>query len=164
MWWRGSFYELWNIAKLKPLLFSTDLETLSLAFISSRLDYFNCWYTVLTLSVTLTFYKWSIMQQLYNKFAPTEENISRQSWLISIGYQFKIQSTLEWYFFFCMLAFGTVWHSFSFPFCSCLVIQVIFVILISSYLLIFICLCFDHLSMTLLSFFSCLIFFVLLML
>lgn len=47
---KRSFYHLRNIAKLKPLLSHSDLETVIHAFISSRLDYCNSLYTGLSQS------------------------------------------------------------------------------------------------------------------
>ena len=41
---KASFYQLRTIAKLKPILSATDLETVVHAFISSRLDYCNSLY------------------------------------------------------------------------------------------------------------------------
>ena len=43
-----SFYQLRNISKIKPLLPSTDTETIIHSFISSRLDYCNSLFLCLT--------------------------------------------------------------------------------------------------------------------
>ena len=45
---KGSFFQLRTIAKLKPFLSFSDLETLIHALITSRLDYCNSLYAGLT--------------------------------------------------------------------------------------------------------------------